>query len=159
GCATEPTTVTTTTTTQEVTNGGPRAGSCSHPSAAAGPRGNSDRGTRTGLRLDNRQLAMDRHELCVGAGHVGGPPAAYRSLDRRPLGASLQRLGVGPRPLAIAALNAIVRELGHQPNTFAKTNGATIVASDSITNRGVSTFSFPHVIFSLGTAPEYEPKL
>ncbi len=112
GCATEPTTVTTTTTTQEVTNGGPRAGSCSHPSAAAGPRGNSDRGTRTGLRLDNRQLAMDRHELCVGAGHVGSPPAAYRSLDRRPLGASLQRLGVGARPLAIAALNAIVCELG-----------------------------------------------
>ena len=48
---------------------------------------------------------------------------------------------------------------GHQPKTFAKTNGATIVASDSITNRGVSTFSFPHVIFSFGTAPEYEPKL
>src|SRR4029077_7957483 len=48
---------------------------------------------------------------------------------------------------------------GHQPKIFAKTNGATIVASDSITNRGVSTFSFPHVIFSFGTAPEYEPKL
>src|SRR4030095_14203093 len=47
----------------------------------------------------------------------------------------------------------------HQPKTFAKTNGATIVASDSITKLGVSTFSFPHVIFSLGTAPEYEPKL
>jgi len=47
----------------------------------------------------------------------------------------------------------------HQPKTFAKTSGATIVASDSITNRGVSTFSFPHVIFSLGTAPEYDPKL
>src|SRR3954452_8259272 len=48
---------------------------------------------------------------------------------------------------------------GHQPKIFAKTKGATIVASDSITNRGVSTFSFPHVIFSFGTAPEYEPKL
>src|SRR5262245_52176666 len=48
---------------------------------------------------------------------------------------------------------------GHQPKTFAKSNGTTMVASDSITNRGVSTFSFPHVIFSLGTAPEYEPKL
>src|SRR4029079_13381748 len=47
----------------------------------------------------------------------------------------------------------------HQPKIFANTNGATIVASDSITNRGVSTFSFPHVIFSFGTAPEYEPKL
>jgi hypothetical protein len=47
----------------------------------------------------------------------------------------------------------------HQSKIFAKTNGATIVASDSITNRGVPTFSFPHVIFSFGTAPEYEPKL
>ena len=55
--------------------------------------------------------------------------------------------------------NAPTRRGGHQPKTFAKTNGATIVASDSITNLGVSTFSFPHVIFSLGTAPEYEPKL
>jgi hypothetical protein len=48
---------------------------------------------------------------------------------------------------------------GHQPKTLAKTSGATIVASDSITKRGVSTFNFPHVIFSLGTAPEYDPKL
>ena len=47
----------------------------------------------------------------------------------------------------------------HQPKTFAKTSGATIVASDSITNRGVFAFNFPHVIFSLGTAPEYDPKL
>src|SRR6476646_11900226 len=47
----------------------------------------------------------------------------------------------------------------HQPKILAKTSGATMVASDSITNLGVSTFSFPHVIFSLGTAPEYEPKL
>ena len=102
---------------------------------------------------------MDRHDLRVGAGHVGSTPTTDRSLGRRPLGISLQRLGVGPRPLAIAAPDAIARELGYQPKTFAKTNGATIVASDSITNRGVSTFSFPQVIFSLGTAPEYEPKL
>ena len=32
-------------------------------------------------------------------------------------------------------------------------------ASDSITCDGVSTPSLPQVIFSLGTAPEYEPKL
>jgi len=49
--------------------------------------------------------------------------------------------------------------MDYQPKTFAKTNGATIVASDTMTNRGVPTFSFPHVIFSFGTAPEYEPKL
>src|SRR6266480_410545 len=47
----------------------------------------------------------------------------------------------------------------YQPRTFAKINGATIVASDSITNRGVLARSLPQVIFSFGTAPEYEPKL
>ena len=44
----------------------------------------------------------------------------------------------------------------YQPNKYAKNKGATIVASDSMTNFGVSTFSFPQVIFSFGTAPEYE---
>ena len=47
----------------------------------------------------------------------------------------------------------------YQPRTFAKINGATIVASDSMMNFGVSIFSLPQVIFSLGTAPEYDPKL
>ena len=138
---------------------GPGARSCSHATTAAGSRGNSDGRTRTGLHLDNRLLAMDRHDLLVGAGHVGSTPTTEHSLGRRSLGASLQRLGVGPRPLEIATPDAIVRELSHQPKTFAKTSGATIVASDSMTNRGVSTLSFPHVIFSFGTAPEYEPKL
>ena len=36
-------------------------------------------------------------------------------------------------------------------------SGATIVASDSITKRGVSMPSLPQVIFSFGMAPEYEP--
>jgi hypothetical protein len=40
------------------------------------------------------------------------------------------------------------------PSTHAKINGATIVASLSITNFGVVAASFPQVIFSLGTAPE-----
>ena len=43
------------------------------------------------------------------------------------------------------------------PITSAKTSGATIDASDSMMKRGVSAPSLPHVIFSLGTAPEYEP--
>jgi hypothetical protein len=38
-------------------------------------------------------------------------------------------------------------------------SGATIVASDSIMNFGVSISSLPHVIFSFGMAPEYDPKL
>ncbi len=45
----------------------------------------------------------------------------------------------------------------YQPRTHAKMRGATIVASDSMTNFGVSTSSLPQVIFSLGTAPEYPP--
>ncbi len=47
--------------------------------------------------------------------------------------------------------------LSHHPNTYANTSGATIDASDSMTCFGVSMPSFPHVIFSFGTAPEYEP--
>ena len=47
--------------------------------------------------------------------------------------------------------------VSYQPSTYAKISGATIVASDSITNFGVSTASLPQVIFSFGTAPEYEP--
>ncbi len=47
----------------------------------------------------------------------------------------------------------------YQPRTFAKMSGATMVASDSIMYFGVSTLSLPQVIFSLGTAPEYDPKL
>ena len=42
----------------------------------------------------------------------------------------------------------------HHPSTYAKTSGATMVASDSMMNFGVSTPSLPQVIFSLGTAPE-----
>ena len=42
-------------------------------------------------------------------------------------------------------------------NNQAKINGATMVASDSTMNFGVLISNFPHVIFSFGTAPEYEP--
>lgn len=45
----------------------------------------------------------------------------------------------------------------YNPSTYPKISGATIVASDSMTKLGVSTASFSQVIFSLGTAPEYEP--
>ena len=39
-------------------------------------------------------------------------------------------------------------------STQAKICGATMVASDSMTNLGVSADSLPQVIFSFGTAPE-----
>jgi hypothetical protein len=50
-----------------------------------------------------------------------------------------------------------VRGLRYQPRTQEKIRGTTIVASDSIMNFGVSSESLPQVIFSFGTAPEYEP--
>jgi hypothetical protein len=105
--------------------------------------------------LDDWLLAMDGNHLCVGAGDLGSPPKTSRSLGGRPLGATLQRLGVGPRALAVRD----TAENPHQPRILAKISGATIVASDSMMYFGVSTLSFPHVIFSLGTAPEYDPKL
>ena len=49
------------------------------------------------------------------------------------------------------------RRSGYQPKTLANINGATMVASDSMMKRGVLARSLPQVIFSLGTAPEYEP--
>ena len=42
----------------------------------------------------------------------------------------------------------------YSARTYAKINGATIVASDSIKNFGVSNDSFSQVIFSFGMAPE-----
>jgi hypothetical protein len=47
----------------------------------------------------------------------------------------------------------------YQPRILANISGATMVASDSTMNFGVSIFNLPQVIFSLGTAPEYDPKL
>src|SRR5688572_16843920 len=45
----------------------------------------------------------------------------------------------------------------HPASTYEKMSGATIVASDSMMYFGPFASSLPHVIFSLGTAPEYEP--
>jgi hypothetical protein len=115
----------------------------------------SDRSAWTAIRVDNRLLGMDWNDLCVTAGILGCPPKISHTLGGRSLGASLQREGMGPKPLAIAN----TAKNRHQPRTLAKMRGATIVASDSMMNFGVSTLSFPHVIFSFGTAPEYDPKL
>src|SRR5262245_40375829 len=42
-------------------------------------------------------------------------------------------------------------------NNALRIRGATIVASDSMTNIGVSAVSLSQVIFSFGVATEYEP--
>ncbi len=51
-------------------------------------------------------------------------------------------------------LSTFNREFSYWPRIHAKISGATIVASDSMTNFGVEAASLPQVIFSLGTAPE-----
>jgi hypothetical protein len=105
--------------------------------------------------VDERLLAMDGNHVCVGARDLGRPSKSNRRLGRRALGTALQRMGVDPRTLAVSdtAGNR------YQPRILAKMRGATIVASDSTMYFGVWMLSFPHVIFSFGTAPEYDPKL
>jgi hypothetical protein len=49
--------------------------------------------------------------------------------------------------------------LFYQPSSHPNISGATILASLSTINFGVSMPSFPQVIFSFGTAPLYDPKL
>ncbi len=48
----------------------------------------------------------------------------------------------------------IKRQMNYQPKIQANINGATMVASLSTINLGVCISNLPHVIFSLGTAPE-----
>ena len=84
--------------------------------------------------------SRDRAAVDDGAGRVLHPGAA--SDARRS----------GRRAAARVAAGDL-----YKPSTRAKIRGATIVASDSMTNDGVSGPSLPHVIFSFGTAPEYEP--
>ena len=57
-------------------------------------------------------------------------------------------------PLRVTRYSPLLR---HHPRTQAKISGATMVASDSITNFGDSSDNLPQVIFSFGTAPEYDP--
>jgi hypothetical protein len=62
-----------------------------------------------------------------------------------------------PHSFAPPQSGHVVAPAIYQFRTRAKTSGATIVASDSMMNFGVLTSSLPHVIFSLGSAPEYDP--
>ena len=118
---------------------------------------------------------MDGSRLRLGAGQLGSPSTTRRSLGRGALGTPPRRLGLDCRALAVKQQDGADGRLwedpdptshllpesnsDYQPKIFAKMSGATIVASDSMMNFGVSIFSLPQVIFSFGTAPEYDPKL
>ena len=63
--------------------------------------------------------------------------------------ARFNRSRTSPRRLTLLTI-----AVSYQPSTAAKTRGATIEASDSITYFGVSMLNFSQVIFSFGIAPE-----
>jgi phosphate uptake regulator len=70
----------------------------------------------------------------------------------------LKRIASHSRNLVSGLVNPFHRigykEKPDQPRIMANISGATMVASDSMTNFGVSADSLPQVIFSFGTAPE-----
>ena len=79
---------------------------------------------------------------------ISGTPSARHAAAKRP----------PTKPAApVTRSGAPEERLTQSPSRYAKISGATIVASDWIMNFGVSTSSLPHVIFSFGIAPEYEP--
>src|SRR6478609_5435089 len=101
---------------------------------------------------------------------AGAAPASNLPADARALtGPGSRFLGSGGRRQAPRAAGGRKRKparLGrdapasarpHRSSRYAATNGKTMVASDSMMKRGVSTSSLPQVIFSPGGAPLYEP--
>jgi len=62
--------------------------------------------------------------------------------------------GAPPRKAHGTHDGAPPRKDGYQPRMRPNISGATMVASDSMMNFGVSADSLPQVIFSFGTAPE-----
>ena len=97
------------------------------------------------------------------------PPLASTRTGSSPRADSLERSPADAAGTARCVLGATRRapraggwalgagRWGYAPRIIPNISGSTIDASDSITNFGVSTASLPQVIFSLGTAPEYEP--
>ena len=84
---------------------------------------------------------------------------SWRSAARRSGSTGrLARLDAESRTRAAEAPGTALRAReGYMSSRYAAISGKTMVASDSITKRGVSTASLPQVIFSPGGAPLYEP--
>ena len=81
--------------------------------------------------------------------------AKYRQCSiSRTLAVMPGRLSERMAPSFSAGNSKACNRQDYQPRTVAKISGATMDASDSMTNFGVLTPSFPQVIFSFGTAPE-----
>jgi dihydrodipicolinate reductase len=93
---------------------------------------------RMGKALIREVIASDHHVLLGAVDRSGGPG---RGQDAGRIAGSVE-VGVPP----------------HQPSTCANISGATIVGvrlDDEL--RRLRPTSLPQVIFSFGTAPEYDP--
>ena len=99
---------------------------------------------RNGLHRRLGSLAFSRYLAALRAAKPPRVPVASSRHGRRHL-----QVGAG----AVSRAGDCVRPSSTYPNT----RGTTMLASLSMTNFGVSTSSLPHVIFLVGTAPEYEP--
>lgn len=79
------------------------------------------------------------------------PPAAREAAAAQRHATQAPKKGVQPSPIVERVERIASRR--YDSRMYEKISGATIEASDSITNRGVSMLNLPQVIFSLGTAP------
>ncbi len=110
---------------------------------------------RVGLRRRRRDHGLERRVGDLQRHEGAGPARLHRGadcqdLERQPAPRDGTRRGGGEAPPEGRERLAP----RHQPRTLAKISGATMVASDSMMNFGVSMPSLPQVIFSFGTAPE-----
>lgn len=114
--------------------------------------------------MDLPKASRDRDQPAIAAADAGINCAGKLKLERKAEDMALHRAQC--RSIACAegrsladATQVLARPEGRPShvqslNTYAKISGATMLASELIKNLGVSTASFPHVIFSLGGAPE-----
>jgi hypothetical protein len=114
--------------------------------------------------LRHRRREVGRCAYQQGAAVAGGAGAAGEERESgREYDVPRRRKAPAPRAAGYPGsargrgVQGGVTDADYQPSTSAKISGATMVASLSIMCFGVPTASLPHVIFSFGTAPEYEP--
>jgi len=100
--------------------------------------------------IERFEDAWKRHVEVAGfmVAHIDDIIASKRATNRAKDRESLPRL-----ESRILACATAPRMIGYCPSTYAKISGATMVASLSTMNFGVSIANLPQVIFSLGVAP------
>ena len=101
--------------------------------------------------IERFEDAWKRHVEVAGfmVAHIDDIIASKRATNREGSRVTAA-FGIVSRILACATAP---RMIGYCPSTYAKISGATMVASLSTMNFGVSIANLPQVIFSLGVAP------